>query len=170
MRVGPLTGAVLVALALAPAPAHAEDDRAELRITPAALETLTDGQLTLEAVGSADATSADTFSLPVAQVSFTSTGEVRSLRLSGGVKISGEPIALDLTNFRVNLPSQQASVKASTPDTRIRAFDVARLKVTRTRVTGVLLISPGTASVLNEQFQTYVFSDGLRFARFEYVR
>ena len=41
---------------------------------------------------------------------------------------------------------------------------------TPTKVRGILLIAPGTASVLNEQFDTYVFSDGMRFARFVYPR
>lgn len=168
MRLRVLAGAATAALMVSSAPAMAEDTHASLTITPATLATLSDGQLSLEAVGTADNDGDDTFRLPVSEVTFTRGGEVKSIRLSGGVKIAGEPITLDLTNFRVNLPSQQASVRASSPDTRIRAFDVARLKVTKRKVNGVLLISPGTASVLNDQFDTYVFSDGLRFARFEY--
>ena len=45
-----------------------------------------------------------------------------------------------------------------------------KAKVTKKKVRGILLIAPGTASVLNEQFDTYVFSDGMRFARFVYPR
>lgn len=169
MRARLLTGLVAGALALAPTAAHAEEDRAALTVTSGAIETLSTGQLTLEPSGGTDTLGDATFLLPVTDISFTRTGEVKSIRLSGGLKIAGEPITLDLTNFRVNLPSQAASVRASSPDTRIRAFDVARLKVTKKKVTGVLLISPGTAAVLNDQFDTYVFSDGLRFARFEYA-
>lgn len=169
MRARLLTGLVTGALLVAPAVAHAEDDHAALTVTAGAVETLATGQLTLEASGETNTVGDTTFLLPVTDITFTRTGEVKAIRLSGGLTIAGEPIALDLTNFRVNLPTQAASVRASSPDTRIRAFDVAKLKVTKKKVTGILLISPGTAAVLNDQFETYVFSDGLRFARFEYT-
>lgn len=169
MRARLLTGLIAGVLILAPTVVHAEEDRAELTVTSGAIETLSTGQLTLEPSGETDTVGETTFLLPVTDISFNRVGEVKSIRLSGGLKIAGEPITLDLTNFRVNLPSQAASVRASSPDTRIRAFDVARLKVTKKKVTGVLLISPGTSAVLNDQFDTYVFSDGLRFARFEYA-
>lgn len=150
-------------------PVMAEPDaRASITITPAAVETLTDGQLSLEALGSADELSPAAFQLPVSALTFTRAGQPKSARLDGGVQIQGAPITLDLTKFRVNLPSQRASVRASSPDARIQAFDVARLKVTKKKVSGVLLIAPGTAALLNEQFETYVFTDGLRFARFEF--
>ena len=169
MRVRLITGLIVGAVLAMPATAHADDETAALTITPSALETLAIGQLSVEPSGAAGLTGEATYLLPVTDIAFNRVGEVRAIRLAGGVKIAGAPITLDLTNFRVNLPSQQASVRASYPDTRIRAFDVVRLKVSKKRVTGVLMISPGTASVLNDQFDTYVFTDGLRFARFEYA-
>lgn len=169
MRARLLTGLVTGALLLTPTGAYAADDHAALTVTPGAVETLATGQLSLAPAGETSTLGDTTFLLPVTDVTFTRAGEVKSIRLSGGLKIAGEPITLDLTDFRVNLPSQAASVRASSPDTRFRAFDVVRLKVTKKKVTGVLLISPGTAAVLNDQFETYVFSDGLRFARFEYA-
>lgn len=164
-----LTGVLAGALFCAPASAAADDDHASLKITPAAAATLNTGQLTVKPVGDADTVGESTYLLPVTNITFTRDGDVKAIRLSGGLQIAGQPITLDLTNFRVKLPSQQATVRASSPDTRIRAFDVARLKVTKKKVSGLLLISPGTASVLNDQFDTYVFTDGLRFARFEYT-
>jgi hypothetical protein len=156
----------VVALCLAAAPAAAEDT-AGLTITPAALDTLADGDLSVAPAGAADEVAPASFAMPVTDVTFRRGGSVKSIRLAGGVTIAGED-SLDLTKFRVNLPAQQASVRASSPGTRIPAFDVVRVKVSKKRVSGVLLIAPGTASVLNAQFDTYVFSDGLRFARFVY--
>jgi hypothetical protein len=169
MRARLLTGLIAGVLALVPSVAVAEDEQASLTVTPGAVQTLETGQLSLEAWDGTDTVGDTTFLMPVTDITFTRTGEVRAIRLAGGLTIAGEPTTVDLTNFRVNLPSQAASVRASSPDTRIRAFDVARLKVSKKKVTGVLLISPGTAAVLNEQFDTYVFSDGLKFARFEYA-
>jgi hypothetical protein len=169
MRARLLTGIAAGVVVCAPVPAIADDDHATITITPAAVATLNSGQLSVEPVGETDSVGDAKYLLPVTNITFTRGGNVKAIRLSGGVKIAGEPITLDLTNFRVKLPSQQATVRASSPDTRIRAFDVARLKVTKKKVSGVLLISPGTASVLNDQFKTYVFTDGLRFARFEYM-
>lgn len=164
-----LAGLIAGGMALLSTPAMAADEAA-LTVTPAAIAKLNTGQLSVEAAEDTDTIGLTTFVMPVTDVIFTRSGDVKAIRLAGGLKISGEPITLDLTDFRVNVPSQQATVRASSPDTRFRAFDVIRLKVTKKKVTGLLLISPGTASVLNEQFDTYVFTDGLRFARFEYVR
>lgn len=169
MRARLLTGLIAGVLLLVPSVVQAEDEQATLTVTSGAVQTLETGQLSLEAWEGTDTVGGTTFLMPVTDITFTRTGEVRAIRLSGGLTIAGEPTTVDLTNFRVNLPSQAASVRASSPDTRIRAFDVARLKISKKKVTGILLISPGTAAVLNEQFDTYVFSDGLRFARFEYA-
>lgn len=145
------------------------DARASITITDAAVETLTDGRLSLQAMGPADELSPAAFELPVSAMTYTRSGQLKSARFDGGVQIQGAPITMQLTKFRVNVPSQRASVRASSPDTRIQAFDVVRLKVTKKRVSGVLLIAPGTAALLNEQFETYVFTDGLAFARFEFA-
>jgi hypothetical protein len=163
-----LISAAVVALLGVAAPAYAEGE-AGLTITDDALATLTDGQLSVEPTAGADPLGPATFALPVTSVSTRPSGAVKTIRLSGGLTISGDATMV-LTNFRVNLKSQQASVRSSSPATRIRAFDVVKVKVTKKRVRGILIIAPGTASVLNAQFDTYVFSDGLRFARFVYPR
>lgn len=163
-----VAGAAVLAVA-GPAGA-ATTDTAGLTMTPEALQTLADGQLSVQPLGATDAVAPGAFAMPVTNVSFRPRGGVKSIRLTGGLTIADSPISMDLRNFRVNLAAQTASVLTSSAPSRIRAFDVVRLKVTKKRVRGVLLIAPGTASVLNEQFDTYVFSDGLRFARFVYPR
>lgn len=154
---------------LAPvAPAAADD--AGLTISPDTLASLDNAELSVQAAGAADEVAPASFVMPVTSVTLRRGGGVKAIRLSGGLTIAGEPVSLDLTNMRVNLRAQQASVVASSPGTRIPAFDVVKTKVSKKRVRGILLIAPGTASVLNEQFDTYVFSDGMRFARFVYPR
>jgi hypothetical protein len=162
------TAAAAAAVVGLAGPAHA-DDEAGLTITDDALTTLTDGELSVQPTAGAAPVGPASFAFPVTSVSTRPSGAVKAIRLSGGLTISGEATMV-LTNFRVNLKSQQASVRASSPATRIRAFDVVKVKVNSKRVRGVLIIAPGTASVLNRQFDTYVFSDGLRFARFVYPR
>lgn len=153
---------------LAAGPAVADD--AGLTITPDALASLDNAELSVQAAGAASEVAPASFALPVTNVTFRRGGGVKAIRLSGGVTIAGQPVTLALTNLRVNLRASQASVLASSPGTRIPAFDVVKTRVTKKKVRGTLLIAPGTASVLNEQFDTYVFSDGMRFARFVYPR
>ena len=149
-------------------PAVADD--AGLTITPDALASLDNAELSVQAAGAADEVAPASFVMPVTNVTFNRGGGVKAIRMAGGLTIAGQPVSLDLTNLRVNLRAQQASVVASSPGTRIPAFDVVKKNVTKKKVRGILLIAPGTASVLTEQFDTYVFSDGMRFARFVYPR
>lgn len=168
MRTRLLALAAGFTLLAAVSPAAADD--AGLTITPDTLAQLDNAELSVEAAGAADEVAPASFVMPVTSVKLRPGGGVKAIRLSGGLTIAGEPVSLDLTNMRVNLRAQQASVVASSPGTRIPAFDVVKTKVSKKRVRGILLIAPGTASVLNEQFDTYVFSDGMRFARFVYPR
>jgi hypothetical protein len=172
-RTAAVTAVVAAVMTTVTAPGHADSSlqpgpHALLSITDPALETLASGQLSIDPVGAADESEPEVFALPLISMTYTKTGAPKVVRLTGGVRIVGEPDVVDLTEFRVRMPARRGSVKVSSPaDTRIPAFDVARLKVTKKKVTGVLLIAPGTSAVLNAQFDTYVFSDGLRFARFE---
>lgn len=168
MRTRSLGIAVAAAAVLVGAPAHA--DEAGLTMTPEAVQALSAGQLTVAPLGPANEVAPGAFSMPVANVAVRPSGSVRAITMSGGLTISDAPSSLDLTKFRVNVPAQVASVRTSLTPGRVRAFDVVRVKVTKKKVKGVLLIAPGAASVLNEEFDTYVFSDGLRFARFVYPR
>ncbi len=167
-RVPVVVAAGLCGALLAASPAAAEDEATAVTITPAALSTLDEGELSVAPVGTAQVIGPAQFSLPVAGVALSGTGKVRRLRLDGGLRLTSDPAAVELTNLRVNLPARRVTVKASSADTRVGAFELANVKVTKRRVKGVLLIAPGAAAVLNEQFDTYVFSDGLRFARITY--
>ena len=163
-------GAGCLALALAgPAPVQAQDSDdpvVDFAVTPGAFDALDEGDLDLASVQPATEPVPQTFAIPLRSVTLGATGKPRRVRFTGGIEIQGEYSTLQLTNLSINLPRKQASVWISSPDARIQAFDVSRIKVTKRTLSGVLLIAPGTAAVLNAEFDTYVFSDGLRFARF----
>jgi hypothetical protein len=169
MSLRPVATAVGLLLLLGGAgPAVADDESTAVKLTAEALQTIDDGELAVDPVGSAQEIAPSVFALPVSKVSVSNSGRVRAIRLEGGLRLSGDASPLDLTNFRLNLPARRASVRDSASGLRVAAFDIDRLKVTDRRVRGVLLIAPGASAVFNEQFDTYVFSDGLRLARFTY--
>lgn len=141
-------------------------------MTSPALVMLTTGELAVEPIQPASDTiptklDRRAFSMPVAQVVFNRHGRVKSVRLAGGLRVVGESVSVALSEIQVRIPSRRASVRISSTSLRVQAFDVTRLKVTKKKVSGVLVIAPGTSAVLNAQFSTYVFVDGLRFATFE---
>ncbi|HPQ85876.1 MAG: hypothetical protein H6526_00420 [Actinobacteria bacterium] len=160
--------AALLLLVGGAGPALADDEATAVKLTPQALQTIDEGELGVAPVGSAQEIAPALFALPVARVSLSRSGKVRAIRLGGGLRLFGEAEPLDLTKLRLNLPARRASVKDSASGSRVAAFDVGKLKVSQRRVRGVLLIAPGASAVFNEQFDTYVFRDGLRFARFSY--
>jgi hypothetical protein len=163
-------GAVCLALAVgAVGPAQAQDSNdpvVDFAVTLGAFQALDEGDLDLASVQPATEADPQTFAIPLKSVTLGAAGKPRRVRFTGGIEIQGEGSALQLTNLSISLPRKQASVWISSPDARIQAFDVSRIKVTKRTLSGVLLIAPGTAAVLNAEFDTYVFSDGLRFARF----
>lgn len=169
MAFRPAATAAAVLLVIAGAgPAVADDESTAVKLTPQALQTMDEGELAVAPVGSAQEIAPALFALPVAKVALSRSGKVRAIRLGGGLRLTGDAAPLDLTKMRLNLPARRASVKDSASGLRVAAFDVGKLKVSQRRVRGVLLIAPGASAVFNEQFGTYVFSDGLRFARFSY--
>jgi hypothetical protein len=149
-------------------PVAADKEPTAIRLTPEALVTIDEGELAVTPVGPAQELSPAVFALPVVRVSVSDTGKLRAIRLGGGLRLSGDTAPLDLTKLRVNLSARRASVKDSVSGLRVAAFDVGALKVTQRWVRGTLLIAPGASAVFNEQFDTYVFRDGLQFARFSY--
>jgi hypothetical protein len=163
-------GAVCLSLAVgAVGPVHgqvARDATVDFAVTPGAFQALDEGDLDVASVQPATEADPQTFEIPLKSVTLGATGKPRRVRFTGGIQIQGENSTLQLTNLSINLPKKQASVWISSPDARIQAFDVSRIKATKRTLSGVLLIAPGTAAVLNAEFDTYVFSDGLRFARF----
>ncbi len=163
-------GVVCFALALGaagPVQAQVSDDPVvDFAVTRGAFEALDEGDLDLASVRPATEPAPQTFAIPLKSVTRGATGKPRRVRFAGGIEIRGEDSALQLTKLSMNLPRKKASVWISSPDARIQAFYVSRIKVTKRTLSGVLLIAPGTAAVLNAEFDTYVFSDGLRFARF----
>jgi hypothetical protein len=149
-------------------PAVGNDDSTAITLTTPALQTIDESEVAVAPIGPALELAPAVFSFPVSKVSRSRSGEVRVIRLSGGLRLSGTATPLDLTKLRLNLAARRASVRDASSGLRVAAFDVGRLRVSDRRVRGVLLIAPGASAVFNEQFDTYVFSDGLRFARFTY--
>lgn len=145
---------------------------ATLTMTSPALAALATGDLTVEPIQpAADTVTTRTdrraFTMPVMRVSYGRQGRVKSVLLAGGLRVVGESVSIGLSQLQVQVPARQASVRVSSTSIRVPAFDVTRLKATKKKVRGVLVIAPGTSAVLNKQFNTYVFVDGLRFATFE---
>lgn len=145
---------------------------ATVTMTTPALSMLTAGNLAVEPVQPAADTptiraNRQAFAMPVVRVVYNRQGRVKSVMLAGGIRVVGQTVSVDLSQMRVRVVSQRATVRVSETAARVPAFDVARLKVTRKAITGVLVIAPGTSAVLNARFNTYVFVDGLRFATFE---
>lgn len=149
-------------------PALADDEATAVSLTSQALQTIDDGELAVAPLGSARELRPAVFALPVSKVSLSTSGKLRAIRLIGGLRLSGETGPLDLTKLRLNFSSRRASVRDSVSGLRVAVFDVGRLKFSDGKVRGVLLIAPGASAVFNGQFDTYVFRDGLRFARFSY--
>ncbi len=162
--------AAVCAAGLAPQAAHATDGAVDLAVTTATVQTLDKGALAISSVSPATVPASRVVTMPQKAVAYGPTGTPVRVRLLGGWQIKGETRSVDLTNLRLNLPTKRASVQMSSPNARVNAFDISRVKVTKRHVRGVLLIAPGMSALLNEQFGTYVFSDGLPFARFRIAR
>lgn len=164
----------LSAVSLPAANANASDRSAQSRsvsgtvkLTSAAAETLTEGGLTATPVSPGTQIAPDWFLMPVQETTTNRSGRIKGIRLRGGLTLRSIDASLQLTRLRLYLGSLRASVKGSAMDQRVKAFDITNLRITKKKVTGTLLVAPGTSSLLNEQFDTYVFSDGLHFARFK---
>lgn len=137
-----------------------------LRLTPAALQATEEGRLEVASVGAAQQTETRSFVLPVAKVLFKSNGQVQAIRMRGGIEISGGAGGTVLRKLRISIPAQRASVKVPGEPVRAPLFSLARVKQKKNKVSALLMIAPGASAFLNAQLDTYVFNDGMRFARF----
>lgn len=164
---------VVLSATLVPAASASErtaqfsQDTGTVKLTSAAAETLAEGGLTASPVRPGLEIAPDWFSMPIQETTTSGSGRIKGIRLRGGLSLQGIDTSLRLTRLRLHLGSLRASVKGSAMEQRVKAFDITNLKVTDKAVSGTLLVAPGTSSLLNEQFNTYVFGDGLRFARFK---
>ena len=139
---------------------------ASIRLTPMALEATVEGGLEVASVGAAHQTETRSFVLPVAKVIFKPNGVVKAIRMRGGIDISGGTGGTELRKLRLAIPAQRASVKVPGEPLRAPLFGLVRVKQTKNKVSAVLVIAPGASAFLNAQLDTYVFTDGMRFARF----
>jgi hypothetical protein len=138
-----------------------------MKLTAAATQTLTDGDVTAVPVGRVTEIAPDLFAMPIKKKLTTANGRVKAVVLRGGLDLQTADQSLTLSRLRLHLGSLRASVKGLALGQRVKAFDITNLRVNRRSVSGILLIAPGTSSILNDHFNTYVFNDGLRFLRFK---